>query len=84
MPSNTEQTKIKMQFPSLDFPRRTTLYPHECAARMVCTVKHIYDLIEEGELMAVDISGRNNLTDRRSIRIPIEGWRAFIAVRTTV
>ena len=84
MPSHTEQAKIEMQFPGLDFPGRTTLYPHECAARLVCHVKHIYDLIEEGELRAMDISGRNNLTDRRSIRIPIEGWRAFIAARTTV
>jgi hypothetical protein len=48
MPSHTEQAKIEMQFPGLDFPGRTTLYPHECAARLVCHVKHIYDLIKEG------------------------------------
>ena len=74
---------MQFEFPSLDFPGRNVLYPHECAAKIGCHVDHIYDLIEEGQLKAIDISGRNNLTDRRCARIPIESWRLFLAARTT-
>ena len=70
--------------PSLDFPGRTALYPHECASRLGCTNDHIYDLIEEGLLKAIDISGGNNLTNRRCVRVPIEAWRDFLTRRSTV
>jgi len=73
----------QIEFPSLDFPGRTTLYPHECALRLGCHVDHIYDLIEEGILRGINIAGGNNLTDRRCVRIPIEAWRAFLAARVT-
>lgn len=73
----------KIEFPSLDFPGRTTLYPHECATRIGCHVDHIYDLIEEGALKGINISGGNNLTERRCVRIPIEAWRAFLRAKTT-
>jgi excisionase family DNA binding protein len=83
MLSRPEQTKVKPDFPGLDFPGRTTLYPRECAARLGCHVDHIYDLIEEGQLKAIDISGGNNASARRCARIPIEAWREFITKRRT-
>jgi hypothetical protein len=70
-------------FVSLDFPDRHLLYPHELADRMGCCIRHVYDLIAEGQLRAIDISGRNNSSDRRSIRVPIEAWRQFLNERTT-
>ena len=72
----------QFEFPSLDFPGRTALYPFECALRLGCAVDHIYDLITEGQIGAVDISGRNNLSDRRCLRIPVEAWKKFIRERT--
>lgn len=74
---------MQLDFPSLDFPGRVTMYPHECALKLGCHVDHIYDLVEEGALVGINISGLNNLTDRRCIRIPIEAWRKFIAARAT-
>ena len=71
----------KIEFPSLDFPGRTTLYPHECATRIGCHVDHIYDLVEEGIIKGVNIAGETK--GRRTVRIPIESWRAFITSRTT-
>jgi hypothetical protein len=76
-------TRDQLEFPSLDFPGRTTLYPHECAERIGCAAQHIYDLIEEGQLGAINLSGANNLTDRRCLRVPIESWRKFLVERTT-
>jgi hypothetical protein len=80
-----EATKSQLEFewPSLDFPGRTALYPHECAARVGLSLQHIYDLIEEGDLIGVDFSGKNNLTDRRTLRIPLEEWRKFLLSRKT-
>jgi len=80
--TSTEQ--IQFEFPSLDFPGRKTLYVHECAAQIGVTPDHIYDLIEEGQLGALDVSGRNNLTERRTLRIPIECWRKFLMERRTL
>lgn len=68
---------------SLDFPGRTTLYPYECAERIRCTTNHIYDLIEEGKLVGIDISGRGNLSNRRCVRVPVEAWRAFLKSNRT-
>jgi hypothetical protein len=72
---------MQIEFPSMDFPGRTVLYPHECATKLGCVVDHIYDLVEEGQLGAIDISGRNNLTNKRCLRVPIEAWRKFIEAR---
>jgi len=72
----------QLEFPSLDFPGRTAMYPFECANKIGCHVDHIHDLVTEGQLKAVDISGRNNLSERRTLRIPLEAWQEFIRART--
>ena len=49
----------------LQFPGRTVLYVHECAARLRVTSQHVIDLIEEGALAALDVGG-----DGGSVRVP--------------
>jgi excisionase family DNA binding protein len=71
-----------LEFPGLDFPDRQTLYPFEAAQRLGCHVDHVYDLITEGVIKAIDIRGRNNRLERRRVRIPLEAWRDFIRGRT--
>lgn len=73
----------QLDFPSLAFPKdRQMLYAHEIAAKLRCTVDHVYDLIDEGKMRAINISGANNLTDRRHLRIPVEAWNAFVRKNT--
>ncbi len=69
---------MQFEFPSLDFSGRTVLYPHEVAAKLGVSVRHVYDLIDEGRLRAINLSGANNLTDRRCIRVPIEAYRNLV------
>lgn len=70
-------------FASLEFPGRTSLYAHEVAERLGCTTQHVVDLIAEGALSAIDITGRGNSSDRRALRIPVEAYRDFVAARVT-
>lgn len=74
--------QYEFEFKSLDFPGRTVLYPYEVAERAGISVEHVFDLISEGQLKAVDFSGRNNLSERRTLRIPVEAWREFVKSRT--
>jgi hypothetical protein len=69
-------------FASMDFPGREVLCPFEIAKRLGCCTRHVQDLIQEGQLRAVDISRRNTNTDRKTIRVPIESWRQFLRERT--
>ena len=81
-PKSREPLPCLLEFPSLDFSGRQTLYPSEAAKRLGCHVDHIYDLITEGAIKAIDISSRNKQSDRRRVRIPLEAWREFIRART--
>lgn len=72
---------IQDEFPSLDFPGRTVLYVHEVAERLGYSEKHIFDLIDEGQLDAFNGTGRGNRTDRRSLRIPKEAYLRFVSGR---
>ena len=76
--------EIAARFPSLDFPGRTTLYAHEVAAKLGCSERHVFDLIDEGRIDALNLTGAGNRTARRSIRIPREAWLRFLASRSTV
>lgn len=68
----------------LDTKAGSALHPSECAARLACHVDHIYDLVEEGQIKAVEISGANNLTSRRCLRIPSEAFEDFLKRRASV
>jgi hypothetical protein len=81
--SNSIARPEQMEFPSLAFPEdRSVLYPFELSMKLRCTLQHVLDLIEEGKIAAVDISGKGNLTDRRTLRIPVESWERFVKENT--
>ena len=61
---------------------RVVLFPEEVASQLACHVDHVYDLIESGDLKAIDISGRNNLTGRRCCRVPVEAFADFMKRRS--
>ena len=63
---------------------RKVLRAEECAELLRCNVRHIYDLVEEGKIRAVNISGGNNLSERRFVRIPVSAWAEFIHENLTV
>jgi uncharacterized protein (UPF0261 family) len=55
----------QMEFASLAFPKdRTVLYIGEVAERLRITEQHVSDLIEEGKLQAIDISGGAEYMER--------------------
>ena len=68
-------------FPSLDFPNRDSLNPVEAAHRLGCSVQHIYNLVVDGRLRAINISRPG--CKRRFFRIPIESWRKFLTDHCT-
>jgi excisionase family DNA binding protein len=68
-------------FPSLDFPNRDSLNPVEAARRLGCSLQHVYNLIVEGRLRAINISRPG--CKRRFFRIPIESWRKFLTDQCT-
>jgi hypothetical protein len=79
--SKSKSGQQPLSFASLDFPDRRILSPLEVADRVGCTTKHIFNLILEGHLRAINISGRKS-ADRQTVRIPIESWRQFLNERT--
>lgn len=68
-------------FASLDFPGRTTVQLWEIADRLNWTVRHLLNLVDSGDLVALD--GACTGAGRRSLRVPIECYRAFILKRLT-
>lgn len=75
--------QLNFPFASLDFPGRASLYPHEISERVGVSVDQIYDLVDDGSLVGIDISSKANKSSRRSLRIPIESYRNFIVERMT-
>lgn len=75
-------SSLDPSFESLDFPGRQVLHPFELATRLGCSSRHIHDLIVDGQLRAIDVSGRGASSGRKYIRIPIESWRQFLRNRT--
>ncbi len=68
-------------FPSLDFPGRTMLYPHECAKKLSASKDHILNLCKSGDLESTIVPGKKSVRSRT--RVTIQGWRKFISDRTT-
>lgn len=66
-------------FPSLDFPGRATVTVGEIADKLGYSPKHICNLIEDGSL--IDIDGRRKGRVKRSTRVPIESYHAFVLNR---
>lgn len=73
--------QMTFPFASLDFEGYTILTVDQVAAKIGKSSKHILNLIEEGELCALDLKGK--LATRRDCRIPLEAYRAFVLSRMT-
>lgn len=82
--------------PHVLFPGRVTLYLHEVARALTCTVRHVIDLIEEYEstggasgLKGTDIASglkteknpAGNETPRRCWRVAVSDYDAFVTKR---
>lgn len=66
----------ELPFALLDVQGRSSLTVKEVASRLHCTPRHICDLIDEGELVALNIAGR--CASRMTARIPVESYRDFV------
>ncbi len=68
----------QLAFDSIMFPKdRKAMTVLEVAERLNCTDQHVFDLIEGGQLQAVNIGG----SGKRFWRIPREAYEAFIKQR---
>jgi len=74
-------TQLAFPFASLDFEGFTTLTVDQIATKLRYTANHILNLVEQGELVAVD--GKSKGVSRRNCRIPVEAYRAFVVKRMT-
>lgn len=68
-------------FPSLDFPGRTTLTLGEIAERLGCTVQHLFNQTETGELVGLDL--KSKAVSRQMLRVPVECYREYVMRRVT-
>lgn len=68
-------------FPSLDFPGRTTVLVREIAARLGVSEKHLFNEIDSGSLVVLDMKATGS--SRRCARVPIECYRAYIEKHLT-
>jgi hypothetical protein len=57
---------------------RACLKAADVATLLGVSSMHVFNLIEEGRLRAIDITGANNKSGRRCLRIPVESLRAFM------
>lgn len=74
-------TQTELPFVSLDFPGRVTLMSGEIAAKLGCSPLHIANLVDSGELVAIDLASPN--TSRRYMRIVAESYRHWITKQLT-
>jgi len=66
------------------FPKHSVLQVRQVAEALSVTKQHIINLIEEGHIRAVDVSGGGidrKKTPRRNYRIPASEYDAFIKKR---
>jgi len=75
--------QLQFPFASLDFPGCTLLRAQQVSEKLGVTVQHVLDLIEEGKLLALNLSGADNKSGRRCIRIPIESYRNYVVACLT-
>lgn len=73
--------QIELPYLSLDFPGRTVLTIAEISLRIGFCERQILNLLDSGELVAVD--GASKGASRRSLRIVAESYRAFVIGRLT-
>lgn len=74
--TNCEQ----VDFRSMLFPGRRSLYVSEVAKELGVTDQHIIDLIEEGQIGAVNVGGGK----RNYWRIPVSEFEKFLKSRISM
>ena len=77
--SNPQQ--LAFPFASLDFEGFTVLTVDQIAVKLNYTSQHILNLVEQGDLHALD--GKSVGVTRRNCRIPLEEYRAWVLKRMT-
>jgi hypothetical protein len=77
----TAVTQLAFPFASLDFEGFTILTVDQIAQKLRYTPQHILNLVEQGELVAID--GKSKGVNRRNCRVAIEAYRAFCVARLT-
>lgn len=69
------------------FPGRVLLSVDEVAKTWVCTKQHIYNLIEAGDLLAIDTKTRDTVKgkskNRRYYKVPVAVFDKFTQDRAT-
>lgn len=70
-------SREQVTFDGLLFPGRRVLYVGEVAERLRVTIQHVIDLIDEGQLDAINLGGAG----RRHYRIPVEAYERFLKTR---
>lgn len=73
--------QLLLPFASLDFSGREAVTLAEIAAKLGGTSEHYANLVEDGTLVAVDLT--RHVGSRRMIRVPIEEYRRFVLSRLT-
>lgn len=72
--------QLSLSFACLDFPaNRGAVAAWEIAEKLGCSVQHILNQIDEGELQALDLASPH--VSRRMTRVPVEEYRAYIMRR---
>lgn len=62
-------------FPELRFPpNRGAVTPSEVAEKWGVTDRHVFELIDSGELKALNLTGVGNRTSRQCLRIPVSSY----------
>lgn len=68
--------QMEFTYSSLDFPGRETVKVTEIAERLGYSVQHIINAVDAGDLVACNFAIVG--TSKRSLRVPIEEYRAWI------
>ena len=68
-------------FASLDFPGRSTLLMWEIADRLGCSIQHLLNEVDSGDLVVLDIASATS--NRRACRVPLECYQNYIIKRLT-
>lgn len=63
------------------FPGRTSLYVHEVADALEISIPQTISLINEGLLVAIEITGKGNKSSREHWRIPVGEFDAYVERR---
>jgi len=73
--------QLSFPFPSLDFEGHSILTVGQIADKLGYTSTHILNLVDDGSLIAIDGKGKD--VTRRTCRVAVEAYRAFVMARLT-